>query len=69
MVALISNFVRFWLQFTRKNRHWFKPTWFKPNNSGLAPHTFPIEEYFNTYPIPNNMGLALDEVLEGNWGF
>jgi hypothetical protein len=25
MVALISHFLRFCLQFTRKNRHWLKP--------------------------------------------
>jgi hypothetical protein len=35
MVALISNYLRFWLQFIRKNRHWFKPMFFFKKPSGL----------------------------------
>jgi hypothetical protein len=35
MVALISHFLRFWLQFTRKNCHWFKPMVLKKKPSGL----------------------------------
>jgi hypothetical protein len=35
--ALISRFLRFSLQFTRKNLHWFKPR-FKPNNPGPIVH-------------------------------
>jgi hypothetical protein len=35
MVALISHFLHFWLQFTRKNGNWFKPMFFFNKPSGL----------------------------------